>query len=76
MAVLPPTTAFDDDGRDPRGALQLLPERERMVLILHALEGLSMKATAERLGLSSERSASGLYARGLTRLRKILDSDV
>jgi RNA polymerase sigma-70 factor (subfamily 1) len=55
-------------------ALQLLPENQRLVIELHALQELSIKETAERLGLSSAKAAAGLYARGLVQLHKFLGS--
>lgn len=57
-------------------ALQLLPKKERMVIELHKLEGLSIKDTAERLGLKTPKSASGLFARGLLRLAKLLGGNM
>jgi RNA polymerase sigma-70 factor (subfamily 1) len=55
--------------------LQLLPELQRKVIQLHGLEELSIKETALQLGLKSDRSASGLFARGLAQVRKLFDSD-
>jgi RNA polymerase sigma factor (sigma-70 family) len=64
----------EEDART-RDALQRLTEKERRVIELHLYQGLTIKDTAEQLGLKSPRAASGVFARGLVRLREILDSD-
>jgi RNA polymerase sigma-70 factor (ECF subfamily) len=50
-------------------ALEQLPADQRAALILHYLEELSLKETAERLG-RSEAAVAGLVKRGLRELRR------
>jgi RNA polymerase sigma-70 factor (subfamily 1) len=58
-------------------ALQLLPEKQRIVVTLHKLKGLSIKATAEELGTpDAHKSVAGLYARGMIRLKDLMGDDV
>jgi len=49
-------------------ALAQLPERERMVVVLHKLEGFKMAQLAELLGVTESR-VSQLYTKALQRLR-------
>jgi RNA polymerase sigma-70 factor (ECF subfamily) len=53
-------------------AVEQLPENERDVIILTYLQGLSVQEAADRLGLSRGQAA-GLYTRGTTRLRDLLN---
>src|SRR3954469_9699952 len=52
-------------------ALAALPEQEADILWLHHAEGLSFEAIGESMGLS-RKSARGIWARGLKRLKRTL----
>jgi RNA polymerase sigma-70 factor (ECF subfamily) len=53
-------------------ALEALPEQEADILWLHHAEGLSFEVIGERIGLS-RKSARGIWARGLKRLKRTLE---
>ena len=53
-------------------ALAALPEQEADILWLHHAESLSFEAIGERMGLS-RKSARGIWARGLKRLKRTLE---
>lgn len=53
-------------------ALQCLPEKERDVILLHYYEGLTLKATAERMGYSYSYIKM-LHNSGLNHLKKSFD---
>ncbi|HEV2949527.1 MAG TPA: sigma-70 family RNA polymerase sigma factor, partial [Gemmataceae bacterium] len=57
-----------------RGALDKLSERDREVLVLRYLEGLSTRETAAVLGIR-EGAAKVRHLRALERLRGLLDND-
>ena len=82
-----PETSIEDAGHDPaapdpgpdariadaqlRAALDVLPEAQREVIVLHWFEGLSFKEVAEVVGAS--QSAVKVRAhRGYTKLREVL----
>lgn len=54
-----------------RGALLLLPERDRLVLILHFVGGLPLRQAGARIAVSKTRAAQ-LIRRSLRRLRRQL----
>jgi RNA polymerase sigma-70 factor, ECF subfamily len=53
-------------------AFDQLPETQRLAVELHKIQGLSVAATAERMGVSKQ-SVAGFYARALKTLRKLLE---
>jgi RNA polymerase sigma-70 factor (ECF subfamily) len=53
-------------------ALAALPEPEADIIWLHHAENLSFEAIGERIGLS-RKSARGIWARGLKRLKRTLE---
>jgi len=61
--------------RRVRTALDQLGERDREVLVLRYLEGLSTRETAAVLGIR-EGAAKVRYLRALERLRGLLDNDI
>ncbi len=65
-----------DDGRhaEMRDALSTLPRRIRAAVVLHHLAGLSVRETAEALGVSENTIKSQLKT-GLARLREALRDD-
>ena len=73
--ALPDGTAAVDDRLQLRAALQHLPVKQRAVLVLRFLEGLSVQQTAEIVG-SPEGTVKVYTARGLTALRKVLGVDL
>ncbi len=66
----------EDDGRhaEMREALSTLPRRIRAAVVLHHLAGLSVRETAETLGVSENPIKSQLKT-GLARLREALRDD-
>ena len=57
-----------------RAAIDLLPERQRLVLVLHAWEGLDLRETARVLGIRYATAKSNLcHARKA--LRRLLDEE-
>ena len=52
-------------------ALERLPERDRNIIILHYYSGLSLKAAAQRLGISYSH-LKALHGRALQRLKRQL----
>ncbi|WP_340561435.1 RNA polymerase sigma factor [Streptomyces sp. GSL17-111] len=60
------------EARSVLAALALLPRRQRTVLVLHCLHGLSQEAVAEELGLSRGGVAASLF-KARRRLEKMLD---
>jgi RNA polymerase sigma-70 factor (ECF subfamily) len=63
------------EGRDRvRAALALLDDRDRMVLMLRHVEGLSAREAADVLGVGEEALKSR-HRRALERLRALLDGD-
>ena len=52
-----------------------LPEKERMVIVLHYYEGLTMKNIAKILGVSESR-VSQIHSRTLMRMRRSLENDL
>ena len=52
-----------------------LPEKERMVIVLHYYEGLTMKNIAKSLGVSESR-VSQIHSRTLMRMRRSLEKDL
>jgi RNA polymerase sigma-70 factor (sigma-E family) len=68
---LPDSTGSVDDRLHLRAALGHLPVKQRAVLVLRFLEGLSVQQTAEIIG-SPEGTVKVYTARGLTALRRIL----
>ena len=69
MAPEPQTTASLDRDDDLFDALNALPERQRVALVLRYCEDLSENQTAEILGTSS-KAVKSLVTRGLAALRK------
>lgn len=59
---------------DMRQALAMLPARTRAAVALHHLAGLSVRQTAEALGVTENTIKSQLKT-GLARLREVLDDD-
>jgi len=55
-------------------ALARLPENQRLAVELHHLEGRTLAAVADALGLSKP-AVAGLVHRGLKRLRELLDGE-
>ena len=55
-----------------KGALQLLTEEQRQVVVLRFIEGLSTQQTAERMG-KTEEAVKKLQARGLAALKRAMD---
>ncbi len=53
-------------------ALDALPDAQREAIVLHHLQGLKLKETAERMG-RSEAAIGGLLYRGLKRLNELLE---
>ncbi len=68
--------AAEDHGRhaEMREALSTLPRRTRAAVVLHHLAGLSVRETAETLGVSENTIKSQLKT-GLARLREALRDD-
>ncbi|GAA4678920.1 hypothetical protein GCM10023347_36780 [Streptomyces chumphonensis] len=60
------------EARAVLAALALLPRRQRTVLVLHCLHGLSQEAVAEELGLSRGGVAASVF-KARRRLEKLLD---
>lgn len=56
-----------------RGALDELPEKERLVITLHYYEGLTMKNIARILGVSESR-VSQVHSKALLKLRKSMET--
>lgn len=52
-------------------ALALLPEPQREAIVLHHLQGVSLKETAQSLG-RTDPAVAGLLHRGLKRLRELM----
>lgn len=64
--------AQDEETRRIRAAVEDLPPRQRLVLVLHVWEGLSLAETAETLGVRYATAKSNLcHARST--LRRLLD---
>lgn len=53
-------------------AFEQLPEKQRLAVELHKIQGLSVGETAQRMGLS-KASIGGLYQRALKTLRRLLE---
>ncbi|MFI7543692.1 SigE family RNA polymerase sigma factor [Actinoplanes sp. NPDC049599] len=68
-------TAAVDDRLQLRAALRHLPVKQRAVLVLRFLEGLSVQQTAEIVG-SPEGTVKVYTSRGLATLRKVLGADL
>lgn len=60
--------------RRMRDGLTALPPRDREVVLLRLVQGLPLRAVAERFSLSMTRTAE-IQARGLLRLRRFLDGE-
>jgi RNA polymerase sigma factor for flagellar operon FliA len=74
-ATNPESIAVEADlRRRVREGLAALPPRDREVVILRLVQGLPLRAVAERLSLSMTRTAE-IQARGLLRLRRFLDGE-
>lgn len=56
-----------------RQAISSLPEKERMVIVLHYYEGLTMKSIAQILGVSESR-VSQIHSRTLLKMRRTIGS--
>jgi hypothetical protein len=56
-----------------RQAIGTLPEKERMVIVLHYYEGLTMKSIAKILGVSESR-VSQIHSRTLLKMRRTIGS--
>ncbi len=56
-----------------RDALDALPEKERMVIVLHYYEGLNMKSIAKILGVSESR-VSQVHSKALLKMRKAMET--
>ncbi len=54
------TLAHEETGRRLRAAVERLPDRQRLVLVLHVWEGLSLRETAEALELRYATAKSNL----------------
>ncbi len=66
--------AEDEETRRIRAAVENLPTRQRLVLVLHVWEGLALRETAEALGIRYATAKSNLcHARKA--LRALLDDD-
>jgi RNA polymerase sigma-70 factor (sigma-E family) len=74
-AVAPDTTGAVDERLRLRQALGGLPPRQRAVLVLRFLEGLSVQQTAAALGCP-EGTVKVYTARGLDALRQILGTEL
>jgi len=82
LASLPAPRHFDADGplrdAEARALLALglarLPERQRLAVLLHHLEGLPVRDVAAALAVS-EHAAESLLARGMAALRRHLRTD-
>lgn len=57
-----------------RRAIGDLPEKERMVIVLHYYEGLTMKSIAKILGVSESR-VSQIHSRTLLKMRRVIGSN-
>ncbi len=70
--------ALDEESRRLRQAVEALPTRQRLVIVLHVWEGLSLAETAEVLGVRYATAKSNLcHARhGLRRLIDVASADV
>jgi RNA polymerase sigma-70 factor, ECF subfamily len=69
----PPGDAGDESERDRvRGALALLPERQRLVLFLHYFAGLDYLTIASALGISSGTVGATLHSARAT-MRQLLE---
>ena len=55
-----------------RGALESLAEKERMVIVLHYYEGMTMKSIAQILGVSESR-VSQVHSKALLKMRKVME---
>ena len=64
--------AWSESDLHLRESLKKLPEKYRMPLLLHHLEGYNLKETAEMLGISAALAKSRLH-QARTLLRKALD---
>ncbi|MEU6082761.1 sigma-70 family RNA polymerase sigma factor [Streptomyces sp. NPDC047108] len=69
----PPAAAVERtvEARAVLTALAALPQRQRTVVVLHCLQGMSQEAVAEELGLSRGGVAASLF-KGRKRLEKVL----
>ena len=56
-------------------ALAALPERYRMVVVLHHVRGYKLPEVAQSMGRSVE-SVKKLWARGLARVRDLFSSEL
>ena len=56
-------------GNALRGIISTLPEKERMVIVLHYYEGLTMKSIAKILGVSESR-VSQIHSKTLMKMRQ------
>lgn len=79
MAELPERLGADETASVPdlvtvRAALQVLPPRQRAVVVLRYLDDLSERETADMLGCSTGTVKSQL-SKGLARLREVLGVD-
>jgi RNA polymerase sigma-70 factor (sigma-E family) len=72
---LPDGTRSVDDRLHLRAALRHLPAKQRAVLVLRFLEGLSVQETAETLGCP-EGTVKVYTSRGLKSLRQVLGVDL
>jgi RNA polymerase sigma factor (sigma-70 family) len=75
LEELRPASAADlEAAMDLHGALDLLPERQRQVVLLRELVGFSVRETAAILGLS-EGTVKSTRSDALQRLRSVLGDD-
>ncbi|MHC4225291.1 MAG: RNA polymerase sigma factor [Planctomycetota bacterium] len=58
-----------------RDAISRLPERERRVVELHSIEGLTFEAVAKEVGLADRSSAYRIFERALRKVGKLLDRE-
>ena len=59
---------------DLQRALQRLPERERVLMVLYYQENMTMKEIGETLGMSESRVCQ-LHAQGIMKLKNILNEN-
>jgi RNA polymerase sigma-70 factor (ECF subfamily) len=58
-----------------RDAIARLPDRERRVVELHSLEGLTFAEVAQQVGLADRSSAYRIFERALRKVGELLDSE-
>jgi RNA polymerase sigma factor for flagellar operon FliA len=62
-----------DDRRELMGALNRIPERERMIVTLHYFQGVQLSEIARSLGVTESR-VSQLHTRALRMMREALEA--